>query len=147
MIKHEIILLPPGAVKERIVVPTSVAGGLLFHLHNHEFQAHPARSQLKASFNHRFTTFHLDTQLVRLYDSCYQCMVHKKLPPIKIANEQKAEVQHPHRFFHADVIKRETQNVLIVTNHFFSLKSALIIASEKADDLKKELVILTSTMR
>ena len=97
MIKHEIILLPPGAVKERIVMPTSVAGGLLFHLHNHEFQAHPARSQLMASFNRRFTTFHLDTQLNRLYDLCYQCMVHKKLPPIKIANEQKADVQHPHR--------------------------------------------------
>ena len=147
MIKHEIILLPPGAVKERIVMPTSVAGGLLFHLHNHEFQEHPARSQLKASFNRRFTTFLLDAQLDRLYDLCYQCIVHKKLPPIKIANEQKAEVQHPHRFFHADVIKRETQNILIVTDHFSSLQSALIVTSEKAEDLKNGLVILTSTMR
>ena len=32
VIKQEINLLPPGAVKERIVVPTSMAGGLLFHL-------------------------------------------------------------------------------------------------------------------
>ena len=62
VIKEEINLLPPGAVKERIVVPTSVAGGLLFHLHNYEFQCHLARNQLKASFQRRFHTFHLDAQ-------------------------------------------------------------------------------------
>ena len=127
MINQEINLLPPGAVKERIVVPTSVAGGLLFHLNNHKIQEHPARSQLTASFLRRFTTFHLDSQLNRMYNSSYQCMVHKKLPPINIVNESKAKVQHPHHFFHADVIKREAQNILIVTDHFSSLQSALIV--------------------
>ena len=74
-------------------------------------------------------------------------MEHKKLPPIKVINESKAEVQHPHCFFHADINKRETQNILIITDHFSSLQSALIVTSEKADNLKDGLVILTSTMR
>ena len=80
-------------------------------------------------------TWHLNARLDRLYESCYQCMVHQKLPQIKIKNESKTEAQHPHRSSHADVIKRATQNILNVTN------------SKKADNLRDGLIILTSAMK
>ena len=128
-------------------MPASVAGGLLFHLHNHKFQEHPARSQLKASFQRRLSTWPLNLQLDSLHSFCYQCMVHRKVPPVKIKNESQTEVQRPHHSFYADVIKRETQNILMVTDHFSSLQNGLIVNSDKADDLRDDLIILTSTMR
>ena len=53
----------------------------------------------------------------------------------------------PQTHFHADVIKRATQNILTLKDHFSSFQDAILIPSERAEDLKEGLVILTSAMR
>ena len=53
----------------------------------------------------------------------------------------------PQTHFHADVIKRAKQNILTLKDHFSSFQDAILIPSERAEDLKEGLVILTSAMR
>ena len=56
-----------------------------------------------------------------------------KQPKISVENETKSDARHPHWFFHADVIKREGQFILLLTDHFTSLTSSKLIKSEKAE--------------
>ena len=51
-------------------------------------------------------------------------------------------VPRPHQYFHADVLKRAEQIILILTDHFTSLMSTALIPSEKAEDLKSGLIAL-----
>ena len=53
----------------------------------------------------------------------------------------------PHQHFHADIIKRAGQNILILIDHFTSLIVTALIPSEKAEDLKPELIALTTPIR
>ena len=47
----------------------------------------------------------------------------------------------------ADVIKRDGQNILIITNHFMTLSNTTILPSETAEDLKNGLIELTTAIR
>ena len=51
------------------------------------------------------------------------------------------------RYFHVDVIKRSSQNILTVKDHFSTYQDAMLIPSEKAEDLKQGIIMLTSGMR
>ena len=55
-------------------------------------------------------------------------------------------VPQPHRHFYADVIKRVWQSILMV-DHLTSLVSAVIIPSEKAEDLKAGMIALSTPVR
>ena len=132
--------------RERIIVPKPLVPALLYHLHNHN-DAHPARTQQKASFQRQFFAITLDKHLDLLYKNCYKCAVIQKLPKQNVPNETKTLVEGPQTHFHADVIKRAGQNILTVKDHFSSYQDAIIIDSEKAQDLKQGLIILTAAMR
>ena len=89
----------------------------------------------------------LTKNLENLYSHCYKYFVIIKLPKEAIKNETKTEVDKPHSHFHADVIKRASQNILTVKDHFSSYQDAMLIPSEKAEDLKQGIIMLTSGMR
>ena len=138
----------PGEPKEKIIVPHNVAPGTLYHLHNStHFGHHPSKSQLKTVFNRRFYTWNLQPLLDKLYENCYTCSIIQKQPKISVENETKSDARHPHRFFHADVIKREGQFILLLTDHFTSLTSSKLIKSEKAEDLRSGIISLTTPVR
>ena len=61
-----------------------------------------------------------------------------------IQNETRTEVTGPQIHFQAYVIKWWKQNILTVRDHFSSYQDAMFISSEKASDLKKGLICLTS---
>ena len=82
-----------------------------------------------------------------LYRNCYQCSVLQKIPKEAIRNETKTIVNSPHSHFHADIIKRANQNILLLVDHFSTFQDAMFIESEKASDLKDGLISLSSTMR
>ena len=132
--------------RQRIVIPKTLAPSLLYHLHNH-CQEHPLKSQQKAKFQRQFYAIGLDKHLENLYKHCYSCSVIVKLPRETIQNETKTKVDKPHSHFHVDVIKRASQNILTVKDHFSSYQDAIIIASEKAEDLKQGVILLTSGLR
>lgn len=54
---------------------------------------------------------------------------------------------HPHRHCYTDVIRRERQYILLLKDSFSTFSSAMIIGSEKAEDLKAGLIILTNNVR
>ena len=89
----------------------------------------------------------LDHFLDKLYDNCYECSKLQRLPRTVVKQESKAVVEHPHTYFHADVIKRASQNIFLLVDHFSSAQSAMLIPSEKAVDLKQALLVLLQSMR
>ena len=52
-----------------------------------------------------------------------------------------------HGHFHADVIRRKKQYILLITDNFSTFSSSMMINSEKAEDLKTTLILLTSNIR
>ena len=132
--------------RDRIIVPKLLAPALLYHLHNH-LEDHPTRNQQKISFQRRFHTMELEKHLDNLYSSCYKCLVLQRLPQQMIAHESKQIVNGPHTNFHADVIKRAKQVIFTIKDHFSSMQNAIIIESERADDLKAAIILLTSMIR
>ena len=82
-----------------------------------------------------------------MYKNCYTCLVSQKQPKIVVSNQSLTKVSHPHRHFHADVIWREKQYILLLTDNFSTFSSAMLIDSEKADDLKAGLIILKNNIR
>ena len=132
--------------RERIVVPKPLVPALLYHLHNHRDQ-HPVKSQQKSIFQRQFFAIHLEKHLDLLFKHCYKCSVIQKIPKQFIQNETKTKVSGPQTHFHADVIKRASQNILTIKDHFSSFQDAILVSSERAADLKEGLITLTSTMR
>ena len=53
-------------------------------------------------------------------------------------------VLRPHTHFHADVIKREGQHILIIIDHFTSLILTALVPSEKTSNLKAGIISLTT---
>ena len=61
--------------------------------------------------------------------------------------EQGGAVNHPHEYYHADVIKRAGQNILLLTDHFSSLQNVMLIKYESAKDLKRNLSLQDELFR
>ena len=132
--------------RERIAVPRDLVPALLYHMHNNLDQ-HPARNQQKAQFQRKFYAINLDKHLDLLYDNCYKCSIVQRVPKEIITNETVTVANKPQTQFHADVIKRARQNILTIRDHFSSYQDAIFIESEKANDLKDGLILLTSAIR
>ena len=132
--------------RDKVVVPQSHVNGVLYELHNSE-QLHPSKAQMKHIFQRRFACMLLDQFLTKLYDNCYECSKLQRLPRTVVQQESKAVVEHPHTYFHADVIKRAGQNIFLLVDHFSSAQSSIMVPSEKAADLKQALLILLQSMR
>ncbi len=146
--KGDSSIFVPGEPKEKIFFPHNVAPGTLYHLHNStHFINHPSKSQLKTAFNRRFYTWNLQPLLDKLYENCYTCSIIQKQPKTSVPSETKSDAKHPHRSFHADVIKREGQYILLLIDHFTSLVLTKLIKSEKAEDLKSGIISLTTPVR
>ena len=146
VVKSKPDVLSGNIARERIVIPKPLVPALLYHIHNHN-DKHPVKTQQKASFQRQFYAIHLDKHLDLLYQNCYKCSIIQKIPKQIIPNETKTVVTGPQTHFHADVIKRSTQNILLLQDHFSSYQDAMILDSEKAADLKEGLISLSSTMR
>ena len=146
IVKSQPDVLSGNIPRERVVVPKPLIPALLYHMHNHN-DKHPVKSQQKTLFNRQYFAIHLDKHLDLLYKNCYKCSITQKLPQQTVANESKTIVQGPHTHFHGDVIKRASQNILTVRDHFSSFQDATIINTEQAKDLKEGLISLTSAMR
>ena len=122
-----------------IVIPSSHLPAVLWQLHNK--LNHPTHSQLKAQFDKCFYSVGLTAILEKLYEDCFYCSSQRKIPT-EVFHDTKTEVLIPGKIFHADVIKRQNQNLLTVRDHFSSLTAATIIKSESHQELKKGLIEL-----
>ena len=135
-----------GVLRERIVIPQKLLPTLLYQLHNSS-SVHPVKTQLRQTFQRSFFAIDLDQHIEKLYSNCYPCSVLQPLPKFQVPSESKAEVSHPHQYFHADVIRRAKQYILLLVDHFSSFQVAKLIPSEKACDLKEGLILLSAGVR
>ena len=138
--------LTGGIPRERIVVPQKLLPTLLYQLHNSS-AVHPVKTQLRQTFQRSFFAIDLDQHIENLYSNCYACSVLQPLPKVQVPSDSKAEVAHPHQYFHADVIRRAKQYILLLVDHFSSFQVAKLIPSEKACDLKEGVILLSAGVR
>ena len=124
---------------EQIVIPSTHLPAVLWQLHNS--MNHPSKSQLKLQFERTFYSVGLHPELDKLYINCHFCASQMKIPSV-VQHHSKCEAKVPGTNFHADVIKRKSQNILIIRDNFSSYTVAKIIKSETHRDLKEGIVDL-----
>ena len=130
-------------VTELIVVPQSHIPALLWQLHNS--MQHPTRAQLKAQFDKSYYGVGLTPNLDKLYDECFYCSTQKKIP--STLHQTKTNATVPGTHFHADVIKRQGQNIFTIRDHLSSFSAAKIIKTENHQELKQAIIDTLSPIK
>ena len=129
---------------ELTVVPSQYLPAILWQLHN--LHNHPTKSQLKSIFDKAFYSVGLSAQLDTIYNECYFCATQKKLPDPS-PQQSRTEAHVPGTHFHADVIRRQSQYILTVRDHFSSYTCAKIIRAENNKELKTGIIELIQPIR
>ena len=129
---------------EQTIIPSSYLPALLWQLHN--LHNHPAKTQLRSLFDKNFYSVGLTAAIETLYDECHFCLTQKKIPDL-VQHNTKTEAQVPGTNFHADVIRRQSQYILTITDHFSSYSTAKIIKAENHCELKKGIIELITPIK
>ena len=129
---------------EQIVVPSSHLPAVLMQMHNN--LNHPSKSQLKNQFDRSFYSVGLTPELDKLYDNCYFCSSQKKIPPV-VPHYSKTDTNVPGSHFHADIIRRRCQYILVIRDNFSSYTLAKIVKSESHKDLKEGIIDLLTPIK
>ena len=130
---------PLHAATEKIVVPRMYIHGLIVALHL-KLQ-HPSRAQLKKVFSRVFYALDAERAIEEVSDSGHTCVSLQKMSNRYL--EQSTTVPaFIGSSFGADVLKRATQNILVVRENISSFTTAKFIANEQAETLKEGLLIL-----
>ena len=107
---------------------------------------HPTKSQLRAQFDKCYYSVGLTPTIDKLYEECFFCSTQKKIPE-NIHHATKTEAKVPGTNFHCDVIRRQSQKILIIRDHCSSLTAAKIIKSESHKELKNGIIDLVMLMK
>lgn len=129
---------------ELIIIPQSHIPALLWQLHN--TMQHPTKSQLKAHFNKYYYGVGFTAALDQIYEDCFFCATQKKIPNV-VQHHSKTEATVPGTHFHADVIRRQSQNIFTIRDHVSSMSAAKIIKSENSADLKQAMIDLVIPLK
>ena len=132
------------ATNELTVIPSAYLPAMLWQLHN--LHNHPTKSQLKSLFDRNYYSVGLTAQLDNIYNDCYFCATQKKLPDIS-PHSSKTEADVPGTYFHADVIRRQSQYILTARDHVSSFTAAKIIKAENNKELKSGIIDLIQPIR
>ena len=112
----------------------------------HNNLGHPAKSQLKSQFERSFFAVGLQSEIDKIYYNCHFCATQKKIP-LLVEHRSVTEVETPGSHFHADVIKRQSQKILILRDHFSTYTSAKIIKAENHNELRQGIIDLVTPIR
>ena len=113
---------------ELIVIPQSYAPGLLTALHLQ--LNHPTPFQLQKVFNRQFFTANAEKLINLTSENCYECTSLKKLEQIEIPFSTTAPYDHVGSNYSADILKRSSQNVLVLTEEVTKFTKAKLVDSE-----------------
>ena len=122
---------------ELIVIPQTHLPALLWQIHN-KLQ-HPSKAQLKSNFDKSFYSVGLTASLETLYNDCFFCSSQKMIPDMT-KHETITEAETPGVQFHADVLRRQSQYIFVIRDHFSSYTSSKIIKSENNQELKNAII-------
>ena len=155
-ITAKVVISPEGALvvrniepflpsTDRIVVPQQVLHGVLTVLHLK--LNHPSSFQLMRVFNRFFFTLNLDKAVKRISDSCHQCSSLREVPKAMKKESSDDPPSHISQKFAADVIKRNSQLILVLRESVSSYTQSVLISNETADELSSGLLRLSNIMR
>ena len=134
---------PFQATKEKIVVPKNYIHGLLVAIHL-KLQ-HPSKAQLRKIFNKAYYALDAEKMISDVTDMCDICVSLRNMTN-KYLEQSTSLPQFMGSHFNADVVKRDTQNILVLRENISSFTTAKIIPNEKSVTLKENLVILCSQL-
>ena len=101
---------------------------------------------MKAQFEKRFFSVGLQSEIDKIYNNCHYCSTQRKIPTL-FEHHTQTEVSAPGSFFHADVIKRASQKILIIRDHFSSYTNAKFIKAENNKELKQGIIDLVMPIK
>ena len=130
-----------AAPRELIVVPQQVLPGLLTALHLR--LDHPSQNELSKAVKRYFWALNLDTALGEPSLDCHTCASLRKVPHALVTQTTSDPPDSIGTQFAADVLCRERQKILVMREYISSYTCAAIIQSEKQDDLRSSLILLT----
>ena len=130
--------------REAIVVPEDVLPGLLTALHLR--LNHPSNAELSKIVKRYFWSINLDQALQLASQSCHVCASLIKVPSSLIPESSSDPPESVGACFAVDIMCRERQKILVIREYVSSFTQATIITSEKADDIRAALVMLTQDL-
>ncbi|XP_067664175.1 uncharacterized protein [Haliotis asinina] len=136
---------PFQSVRERIVVPRAVLGGLLTALHI-RFN-HPSAFQTRQLFNRYFFALDLDKCLKAVDSSCHHCVSLRSVPNQFYPQSSSPPPVSVGTTFAADVMKRFGQLVFVLRETVSSFTITCFIDSERRDDLRSCIISLCACVR
>ena len=113
---------------ELIVIPQSYAPGLLMALHLQ--LNHPTTFQLQKVFDRQFFTTNAEKLIKATTDNCHECVSLQKFASIEIPFSTSAPYDHVGSNFSADVLRRTSQKILVITEEVTKFTKGKLIDTE-----------------
>ena len=135
---------PLSPSTELIVVPRSVLDGLVTAL-NIKLD-HPSKHQLLMMMKRTFYALDMQAAVARVTDSCHMCVSLKKLPPQAVQHTTDEPPKVIGVSFAADILKRCSQNIIVLRDTTTSYTVTSIIQDEKGTTLRDALGRLCSEL-
>ncbi len=124
------------------VIPSNYMPGLLTAMHLQ--LNHPSHHQLKQVFNRQFYSVCSEKVIQDVSNSCHQCASLKKFRVPETPGSTSAPYSSVGSNFTSDIIKRSTQNILVLSEEVTKFTKATLIESERQRDIcqgLKELIL------
>ena len=131
---------PFSPPRECIVVPREILHGLVMALHLR--LGHPSTNEMSKVFKRYFWAISMDEAISSCASSCHQCVSLKKTPRALVTQSTSDPPAAVAYQFAADVMRRNCQLILIVREYVSAFTWAMVIPSEKHQDLRSALIRL-----
>ena len=130
---------------ELIIIPQNLVSGLISALHIH--LCHPSKGQLKKVWGRYFFGVNSDLLIENCTESCSLCNSMKKLPRELFQQSTSDVPDSIGKSFFADVINRERQRILILTDAFSTFVVGQLIPDERQETLQQAFIQLSSNYK
>jgi hypothetical protein len=127
---------------EQIVVPKEYSLSILTLLHNDQRFDHPSANQMEEITKRQFFLFNSKQVCQEVFNNCIQCQAGKKISPNMLSFENQTKPSHAGTFFNADVIKRNTQKILMLRDNLTSFTQTKFVDNEQKETLREGLISL-----
>lgn len=132
--------------KSRIVIPKDFVPAVLTQLHHREAN-HPTAYQLEKLFNRHFYGIHVKQITTDITNSCHLCKSNKALKPFITEFKPQSNPQHPGTVFNIDIMRRNSQKIMVCRDLFSSFTTTTLVKSEQANCLLNGIIQCVTPVR
>ena len=136
---------PFGRDYELIIIPRSLAPGLISALHLR--LGHPVKTQFKKVWNRYFYAIEGENIIDDVTESCPLCTSLKVLPKELMEQGTTVVPDTIGKIFSCDVIRRESQKIVVLIDLFSLFMVGQFVPNEKHDSLRESIIKLTANYK